>query len=153
VLVSTVFQYRAGPQRSANHAFTKDQVTWEASSAARATQPCPAGATAGQVGCFTPQGNTITATSYTVNLLNPGELYGPGYTIFDMKLGKNIRFASKRLNVGVDIYNLFNKEQVLTYQDNFDTVDNPATPVVEQWGQATSLLSPRFVRLSIQFDF
>jgi outer membrane receptor protein involved in Fe transport len=86
-------------------------------------------------------------------LLNPGELYGPGYTTFDLKIGKNLRFANKRVNVGVDIYNLFNKEQVLTYQDNFDTVDNPATPVVEQWGQATSLLSPRFVRLSIQFDF
>jgi hypothetical protein len=153
ILVSTVFQRRNGPERAANHAFTKDQVTWEASSAARATQPCPAGATAGQVGCFTATGTTITATSYTVNMLNPGELYGPGYTIFDLKLGKNLRFASKRLNVGVDIYNLFNKEQVLTYQDNFDTVDNPATPVVEQWGQATSLLSPRFVRLSIQFDF
>jgi hypothetical protein len=153
VLVSAVFQRRNGPERAANHAFTKDQVTWEPSSAARATQPCPAGATAGQVGCFTASGTTVTATSYTVNMLNPGELYGPGYTIFDMKLGKNLRFASKRLNVGVDIYNLFNKEQVLTYQDNFDTVDNPATPVVEQWGQATSLLSPRFVRLSIQFDF
>jgi hypothetical protein len=153
VLVSTVFQRRNGPERVANHAFTKDQVTWEASSAARATQPCPAGATAGQVGCFTAQGTTVTATSYTVNMLNPGELYGPGYTIFDLKLGKNLRFAGRRLNVGVDIYNLFNKEQVLTYQDNFDTVDNPATPVVEQWGQATSLLSPRFVRLTLQFDF
>ena len=153
ILVSTVFQRRNGPERVANHAFTKDQVTWEASSAARATQPCPAGATAGQVGCFTPVGTTITATSYTVNMINPGELYGPGYTIFDLKLGKNIRFNGKRINVGVDIYNLFNKEQVLTYQDNFDTVDNPATPVVEQWGQATSLLSPRFVRLSVQFDF
>jgi len=86
-------------------------------------------------------------------MINPGELYGPGYTIFDMKIGKNIRFSGKRVNVGVDIYNLFNKEQVLTYQDNFDTVDNPATPVVEKWGQATSLLSPRFVRLSVQFDF
>jgi hypothetical protein len=153
ILVSTVFQRRNGPERAANHAFTKDQVTWEASSVARATQPCPAGATAGQVGCFTPTGTTVTATSYTVNMLNPGELYGPGYTIFDLKLGKNLRFAGKRMNVGVDIYNLFNKEQVLTYQDNFDTVDNPVTPVVEQWGQATSLLSPRFVRLSIQFDF
>jgi hypothetical protein len=153
ILVSTVFQRRLGPERSANHAFTKDQVTWEASSAARATQPCPAGATSGQVGCFTPVGTTVTATSYTVNMLNPGELYGPGYTIFDLKLGKNIRFSGKRVNVGVDIYNLFNKEQVLTYQDNFDTVDNPATPIVEQWGQATALLSPRFVRLSVQFDF
>ena len=86
-------------------------------------------------------------------MLNPGELYGEGYTTFDLKLAKNIRFANKRLNVGVDIYNLFNNDAVRTYQDNFDTVDNPATPVVEQWGQATSLLSPRFVRLSIQFDF
>jgi hypothetical protein len=153
VLVSTVFAKRVGPERSANHAFTKEQVTWEPSSAARATQPCPAGATAGQVGCFTAQGNTITATSYTVNLLNPNELYGPGYTIFDLKLGKNLRFANKRLNIGVDVYNLFNADQVLTYQDNFDTADIPNTPVVEQWGQATSLLSPRFARLSIQFDF
>ena len=153
VLVSTVFARRVGPQRNANHSFSKDVVTWEPGSIARATQPCPGGATAGQVGCFTPQGNTITATGYTVNMLNPGELYGPGYTIFDLKLGKNLRFANKRLNVGVDIYNLFNADQVLTYQDNFDTVDNPATPAVEQWGQATSLLSPRFVRLSIQFDF
>jgi outer membrane receptor protein involved in Fe transport len=95
----------------------------------------------------------VTATTYTVNLLNPNELYGPGYTIFDLKLGKNLRFAGKRVNIGVDIYNLFNNDTVLTYQDNFDVADNPATPVVEQWGQATSLLSPRFVRLTMQFDF
>ena len=151
VLVSTVFAARPGPQRNANHSFSKDEVTWEPGSAARATAPCPT--LAGQRGCFTPQGNTITPTGYTVNMLNPGELYGPGYTIFDLKLGKNIRFGSKRANIGVDIYNLFNADQVLTYQDNFDTVDNPATPFIEQWGQATSLLSPRFVRLSIQFDF
>jgi hypothetical protein len=156
VLVSTVFARRVGPQRSANHSFSKNEVVWEPSSIARATQPCPGGATAGQVGCFVDTdgfGTNITTTTYTVNLLNPGELYGSGYTIFDLKLGKNVRFANKRLNVGVDIYNLFNADQVLTYQDNFDTVDNPATPFVEQWGQATSLLSPRFVRLSIQFDF
>ena len=79
---------------------------------------------------------------------------GAGYTTFDVKFGKNVRFANKRLNIGVDIYNLFNNDQVITYQDNFDTVDNAATTnVVEQWGQATSLLSPRFVRLSIQLDF
>jgi hypothetical protein len=153
VLVSTVFQGRAGPQRSANHTFTKDQVTWEATNPGRATQPCPGGATAGQVGCFTPTGNTVTATTYQVNMLNPGELYGPGYTTFDLKLAKNIRFANKRLNVGVDVYNLFNNGTVLTYQDNFDVADNAATPVVEQWGQATALLSPRFARLSVQFDF
>ena len=55
--------------------------------------------------------------------------------------------------IGVDVYNLFNNDAVRTFQDNFDVTDNPTTPVVEQWGQATGLLSPRFVRLSVQFDF
>jgi hypothetical protein len=152
VLVSTVFQWRPGVPRSANHTFTKDQVTWEPSSSFRATQPCPAGATAGQVGCFVAAGTT-TATNFTVDMLNTGELYGEPYSIFDLKLAKNVRFANKRVNVGVDIYNLFNNDAIRTYQDNFDVVDNPATAVVEQWGQATGLLSPRFVRLSLQFDF
>jgi hypothetical protein len=153
ILVSTVFQWRPGVERNANHAFTKEEVTWESGSIARATQSCPAGATAGQVGCFVATSNTNTATSQTINLLNTGELYGEGYTDFDVKLAKNIRFANKRLNVGVDIYNVFNNDAIRTYQDNYDVADNPATPVVERWGQATGLLSPRFARLSIQFDF
>ena len=152
VLVSTVFQWRPGVEREANFTFTKDQVEWESGSAARATQPCT-GAEAGQVGCFTPTGGGVTATEYTVNLLNPGELYGEGYSIFDLKIGKNIRFLDKRLNVGVDIYNLFNNDAIRNYEEDLDVLDNPNTAVVEQWGQATELLSPRFVRLSIQFDF
>ncbi|HEV8394627.1 MAG TPA: hypothetical protein VGQ37_10150, partial [Vicinamibacterales bacterium] len=153
VLVASVFQWKPGVERMANHTVTKDEVTWEASSTARATQPCPAGATAGQTGCFTVTGNTVTATTYTVNLLNPNELYGKGYFEVDLKLGKNIRFNGKRVNVGVDIYNVLNSDAIRAFQNNYDVADNPATPVVEQWGQATGLLSPRFVRLSIQFDF
>jgi hypothetical protein len=155
VLVSTVFQWRPGVPRDANFTFTKDQVTWESGSAARATAPCPAGPTAGQVGCFTPgaPGSGVTATTYTVNLVNTGELYGEGYSIVDLKIGKNLRFSGRRVNVGVDIYNLFNNDAIRNYQNTLDIADNPATPVVEQYGQATELLSPRFVRLSIQFDF
>ena len=66
---------------------------------------------------------------------------------------KNVRFANKRINVGVDIYNLFNNDAIRGYENDLDQTDNPNTPVVEQWGQASTLLSPRFVRLSIQFDF
>jgi len=148
VLVSTVFQWRPGVPRSANYTFTKDQVAWESSSLARATQPCPPGPTAGQVGCFTPVGATVTATTYTVDLLNVGELYGEGYTEFDLKLSKNVRFATKRLNVGVDIYNLFNNDAIRTYQDTY-----PVNITGVAWGAPTGLLSPRFMRLSIQFDF
>jgi hypothetical protein len=70
-----------------------------------------------------------------------------------VKIGKNLRFANKRVNIGVDIFNVFNNDAIRTYQDNYDVADDPATAVVEKWGQATGLLSPRYARLSIQFDF
>jgi hypothetical protein len=150
VLVSTVFQYRPGSERSATYTVSKDQVVWEPNSASRASQPCT-GAQAGQFGCFTPQGST-TATTYQFNALDPGDLYGEGYTLFDLKLAKNIRFAGKRLNVGVDIYNLLNNDAILAYESTFPAVTTgPAagTP----WGTPTGLLSPRFARLQVQFDF
>jgi hypothetical protein len=155
VLASTVFQWRPGVEREANYTFTKDEVVWAPASADRATQACPAGATAGQVGCFTTGVGAAqtTATTRTINLLNPGEMYGEGYSLFDVKFGKNFRFQGKRVNVGVDIFNIFNNDAVRSYQDQLDITDNPNTTVVEQYGQATGLLSPRFVRLSVQFDF
>ena len=146
ILVSTVFQWRPGVPRSANLAVNKNTVTWDPnSSAARATAPCANPADG--VGCFTPAGAT-TALSTTVNLLNTGELYGEGYSEFDLKLSKNIRFATRRLNVGVDIYNLLNNDAVRSYQDTY-----PFNNTGVAWGRATGLLSPRFVRLSIQVDF
>jgi hypothetical protein len=147
LLVSTVFQWRPGVARSALWNVPKEMVTWEPNSAYRATLACT-GAQAGQVGCFTPQGTTITATNYQVNLLDPGDLYGPGYSLIDLKLGKNIRFSGKRLNVGVDIYNLFNNNAIRGYQDTFPA-DGNGVP----WGTPTTLLSPRFVRLNVQIDF
>jgi len=156
VLVSTLFRWVPGVELSANHAFTKDQVQWEPSSAYRATLPCAPGtnnATLGQVGCFVGGTGANTGVSQTINMLNTGQLYGEGYTQFDLKLGKNVRFANKRVNIGVDIFNVFNNDAVRSFQTNFDVSDDPATAVVEQWGQATTLLSPRYARLSIQFDF
>jgi hypothetical protein len=151
LLVSTVFQYRPGPARSAFMTFTKDQVIWEPNSAARATAPC-AFPNAGQVGCFVSGANN-TATTYTVNLLDTGDLYAPGYTIFDLKFAKNFRFVSRRLNIGVDVYNLFNSDAILGYNDTY--VGTPGA--VNNWGQAGGvgggLLSPRFMRLQVQFDF
>ena len=50
------------------------------------------------------------ARGEAVNLLNAGELYGEGLRLWDLKFAKNIRFAGKRVNLGVDIYNLFNSD-------------------------------------------
>ena len=156
VLVSTVFQFQPGVERAANLTYTKDQVTWESNSASRAssTTLCT-GANAGQTGCFVPSATlNPTATTYQVNLLDFGDLYGEGIMLVDLKLAKNVRLGNKRFNVGVDVYNLFNNDAVDQYVDTW-TIDNPATPAVEvnTWGNATRLLSPRFARFSIQFYF
>jgi len=89
-----------------------------------------------------------------VQLLLSNEYWGERVTTFDVKIAKNIRFGSRRLNVGVDVYNFFNSDAVTTYQSQY-IVDNPATPAVEvnNWLQPTGLVSPRFVRLQIQMDF
>jgi hypothetical protein len=148
VLASSVFQYRPGTDRAVNIAFTKDQVEWEADSAYRAGLPCT-GANAGAgTGCFVPSGINPTATRYTLNVVDPGDLYTEGYLIFDLKFAKNFRFANKRVNVGVDVYNLLNNDAVRSYQDTY-----PASATGVPFGTPQTLLSPRFVRAQVQFDF
>jgi outer membrane receptor protein involved in Fe transport len=99
------------------------------------------------VGCFVASGGT-TQTTTIVNLLDPGDVYGEGYWNFDLKFAKNIRFAGRRLNVGVDVYNLFNNDAIRGIQQTY-----PGSAGGVVWSAPTVLLSPRFARLSVQFDF
>jgi len=88
-----------------------------------------------------------------VPLLLNNEFYGERVTLFDVKLAKNIRFAGRRLSIGVDIYNVMNSDAVTGYNATF-TPDNPATEANENtWLQPTGLVSPRFVRAQVQFNF
>jgi hypothetical protein len=156
VLASGVFQYRPGAARSANLTVNPADVTWGATNTNRYTTDCSSlGRTSG---CF------YSGPTKTVDLLDFGDLYGESARLLDMKLAKNIRFYGKRINLGVDIYNVFNSDAALSYNDTYTATrlpngtyvtDNPATTAVEtqQWGQVTGLVSPRFVRFSMQIDF
>jgi Carboxypeptidase regulatory-like domain len=149
VLVSAVFQSFPGTDISANLTYNKDQISWNAASASRATRTCANPAQG--VGCFT---SVISPTTVVVNLLNQNELFGERVTYWDMKFAKNIRFAGKRAQVGVDLYNIFNSDAITSYNSTY-VVDNPATPAVEAntWLQPLALISPRYVRFQVQFDF
>ena len=59
------------------------------------------------------------AANVSVNLLNPGQLYGDRINQFDLRVAKTFRFAGKRLNVGTDLYNVLNRAPVLTYNQTF----------------------------------
>ena len=82
----------------------------------------------------------------TVNLLQPGERYGDYVRQVDLRVGKILRFGHTRTLVGIDVYNLFNANPGLTYQQTFSGTG--AT-----WFNPTSLLMPRFVRFNATVDF
>ena len=153
--MSTVFQYRPGAERSANLTVANTDVLWEAPSAGRAGT------------LFNNTGNAPGATQ-VVNLLDAGDLYGEGLRMFDLKFAKNIRFARRRLNVGVDVFNLFNSDAALGYNSTYTAFrvvdangnstwveDNPATANVESntWGRVTNITTARHFKLSVAFDF
>jgi hypothetical protein len=162
VLVSTVFQMVPGAAIGASFTYNKNDITWNAASAGRATEPCTGAAAAAGTGCLGTARNTQTVV---VPLLLANEIMGERTTIFDLKLAKNIRFQNKRATVGVDIYNVFNSDAINSYNGTISgsfvngvwvpAVDNPATPNNDgnQWLNPTGLVSPRFVRLSVQFNF
>jgi hypothetical protein len=149
VLVSTVFQSWPGVERGLEVEYDRSEVVWMPGSEARATTPCGFG-TAG-TGCF---GGFNNATNVDVNLLGENQLFGERVTMIDLKLAKNLRFGNQRITVGVDMYNVFNSDAVQGYVDEW-VLDNPGTPEVEQnfWGQPSQLVSPRYVRLSLQYYF
>jgi hypothetical protein len=167
VLVGAVYQFRPGANKSANLDYTNADVTWEPSAAARATLPCDTnGATAGgeAIGCFFTGGGNPTTSANNINLLDFGDIYDENIQLWDLNFQKNIRFAGKRVNFGVQIYNLFNSDAITSRNDSYDMFrladgtwveDNPNTADVEvnEWDEVTGIVSPRFLRFSIQFNF
>jgi hypothetical protein len=94
-------------------------------------------------------GGALANGTTTVNLLTPGQLYPDDrLTQVDMRFAKIIRFGSRRADVGVDLYNLFNTNDTTTFDSNFALATNGAT-----WLQPTAIVPPRFVRFNVTFSF
>jgi hypothetical protein len=149
VLLSVVFQSLPGSEITATETISKNQAVW--ANPARATAPCANPANG--VGCFLGS-NTFGATTWSVPLFLNNELFGDRVTTWDMKLAKNIRFKGKRLNVGVDVYNLFNSDAITQYNTTYTANAAGTGPAANNaWGQPITLVSPRFVRLQIQANF
>ena len=89
---------------------------------------------------------SLGATSTSVNLLLPGQLYGERVNQVDMRFAKVLRFGRTRTLVGLDLYNLFNANPGLTYGQAWGA--NGAT-----WLRPTTILYPRFVRFNATLDF
>jgi hypothetical protein len=94
-----------------------------------------------------PNGGQATGTT-SVNLLIPGQLYGPRVTQVDMRFAKVLKFGMTRADIGVDLYNLFNTSSPVGFIETYDYATNGAT-----YMQPNAIVAPRFVRVNLRFNF
>jgi hypothetical protein len=93
--------------------------------------------------------NALATGTTTVNLLNPGELYAlERTTLVDMRFAKILRFGGQRVDVGVDLYNLFNSNVTTAYQQTYEQATNGAA-----WLRPTAIAAPRLARLHATLTF
>ncbi len=83
------------------------------------------------------------AANVTVNLLNPGQMYGDRVSQLDVRFGKILRFGRTRTIVGVDIYNITNSSVTLTYNNTYGST----------WLRPNSFMPARWVKVTGQLNF
>jgi hypothetical protein len=82
------------------------------------------------------------AANVTVNLVEPGTMYGERTNQLDLRVGKVLRAGRSRTSINLDIFNALNSSAVQSQQSNFAV-----------WQQPQTILMARFAKISVQFDF
>jgi hypothetical protein len=134
VLVSTLLQFK--PSASPG----PTDVTVATNGAALSANYTVPGDTA-----TTALGRPIAGGFTQVNLLPRGQFYAPRLNQVDLRVAKILRFGRTRTNVGFDLYNLFNANPGLTFNENFNVPANYLRP--------TNILLPRLARFNVTVDF
>ena len=86
-------------------------------------------------------GGVATGTT-TVNLIQPGSFYGPRFNQIDVRLGKVMRFGSRRAVASLDLFNILNS----------DTISS-ASAAYATWLAPQAVVAPRLMKVSLTFDF
>ena len=82
------------------------------------------------------------ATNVTVNIVEPGVMFGDRLNQLDVRMGKVLHLGTGRTMLSFDVYNLLNANPVLTENSAFG-----------RWRQPTNVLQGRLGKISLQFDF
>jgi Carboxypeptidase regulatory-like domain len=119
VMTSATFQSIPGPQLAANY------VASSASIAPSLGRPLSGG-----------------AANATINLIEPGTLYGERLNQLDLRFSRPIRFGRTTTQLNLDVFNALNSNAILA--------ENPSFAV---WRQPQTLIMARFAKISVQVDF
>jgi len=105
----------------------------------------PTDTTVGSNGTSLAANYTNATGTTTYNLIQPGTYYGPRVNTVDLRAAKVLTFGRYKATVGADLYNLFNANTGLTFNQNYGTGSNYLAPM--------TILTPRFVRINATVDF
>ena len=94
---------------------------------------------------FPSLGRNLSSGNVTVNLVEPGTLYGDRLNNIDLRIAKVFRFRGTRTQVGVDVYNLLNTDVVTLYNNGYSPTGAWLTP--------TAIQPARYARFNLQLDF
>ena len=82
------------------------------------------------------------AANATINLVNPGTMYGERANQIDLRVSRALNVIGARYNFSLDIFNLFNSSDVLAQNNNYAT-----------WQRPQTIMYGRFIKLGVQMDF
>ena len=87
------------------------------------------------------------AANVTVNVIPPGTAYGDRLNQLDIRLAKLLKFGRTRTSVNLDLYNIFNVSTVLAENSTYSNA------TLSGWRVPTTVVTARFAKFSVQFDF
>jgi hypothetical protein len=82
------------------------------------------------------------AANIPVYIVSPGTLFASRLNQVDLRFGKVLKFGRTRTSASIDVYNVFNKNTVLSQNTAFAS-----------WQQPLTVLNARFAKFILQFDF
>ena len=86
-----------------------------------------------------------TAANITVNLVEPGTMYGNRINQLDLRAATILKYRRTRTMVALDVFNAVNSSAVLLYNTSFVPGGS--------WPQPTSIMTPRSIRLTAEVNF
>jgi hypothetical protein len=78
----------------------------------------------------------------TVNIVEPGTIYGQRLNQLDLRVGKVLRFGRARTAINFDLYNALNANAITSQNNNFAA-----------WQVPLSILDARLFKISVQVDY
>ena len=93
----------------------------------------------------------LTFAQNQVNVVVPGSVYGDRLNQIDLRFTKIVGVGIGRMDLNVDIYNAFNSDAATGYMNSYPGGNFAGQTL--PWGTPTGIVSPRFARFSVQFDW